>query len=313
MCSQGHPHFKPLLNSKDLSLDEFKHILIQFPGARHVSLQGLGEPLLNPDLFGIIEHTRRSKKTASLTTNGSLLTEETSKRLLESGLTRMSISIDAVTKETYEKIRPGADFDLLLKNIERLVRLNEQKKDPITILCRTVIINENLEEIPKFPDFLQALGIKNVFFTEVATIPVEPITPKPPHDTVKRILDELKETTKNAEFSVITLSDFSFKKVPCSWLWGAAYITAEGYFTPCCLQPFPLLFPLGNVFKDDFRKIWNSSIYKQARKMMKKHPLDLCRRNNCPFLDVWEDMKEPGHDMKGSKNFWRKHAIKTWK
>jgi len=292
MCSQSHPLFSPHLNTNDISLEEFKSILTRFPKTENVTLQGVGEPLLNPDIFGMIEHAHRAKKKVSLTTNGSLLTEENSKRILESGLNRIMISIDATTKDLYESIRPGGDFDLLLKNTKRLVELNGQKKKPMHIVCQTVMLNENLEEIPKFPDLLRKLGIKNVFFSEIVVPPMEPVTSKPAHNIVKGLLDDLKKKTRNSGLSVFTLADFRPRKVPCFWLWGGVYITAEGLFSPCCMQPFPQLLSLGNVFKDDFNKTWNSDIYKNARNAMKKRPLEPCRLVDCPFLAMWEDERK---------------------
>ena len=38
------------------------------------------------------------------------------------------MSIDAATKETYDKIRVGGDWDLLMKNIEMLSRLRVEGK-----------------------------------------------------------------------------------------------------------------------------------------------------------------------------------------
>ena len=46
---------------------------------------------------------------------------------MESGLTRLRFSLDAATKETFEKIRIGADYESVMKNIERCVELRNQE------------------------------------------------------------------------------------------------------------------------------------------------------------------------------------------
>ena len=48
------------------------------------------------------------------------------KKILEAGLTRLRFSLDAATKETFEKIRIGADYESVMKNIERFVELRNK-------------------------------------------------------------------------------------------------------------------------------------------------------------------------------------------
>ena len=61
-----------------------------------------------------------------LHTNGQMLNEKNSKRLIENGLKKLNISIDAVTKETYEKLRVGGSYEKLLKNVETFLKLKKQ-------------------------------------------------------------------------------------------------------------------------------------------------------------------------------------------
>ena len=53
-------------------------------------------------------------------TNGSLMTEEIGKKLLLSGLTFLSFSIDAATSETYYKVRRSKLFNTVVDNLKRL-------------------------------------------------------------------------------------------------------------------------------------------------------------------------------------------------
>lgn len=66
------------------------------------------EGLLHPDILYII---RKCGEVHALdywfTTNGTLLTEDIARAMIESGVTKLHVSLDAATPETYKKIRGG--------------------------------------------------------------------------------------------------------------------------------------------------------------------------------------------------------------
>ncbi len=64
-------------------------------------LIGLGEPLLDSKIFDRVEFCERHNISTLLSTNGTLLTEELSERLLASSLTHMTLSFDGATKESF--------------------------------------------------------------------------------------------------------------------------------------------------------------------------------------------------------------------
>ena len=60
-------------------------------------------------------------------TNGSPINITRSKKILDSGLTRMRFSLDAFTDETYKKVRVGAiDLDKVKRNIFNFLDLKEK-------------------------------------------------------------------------------------------------------------------------------------------------------------------------------------------
>lgn len=88
-------------------------------GLPSIRLGMTGEPLLIPDMAGwVAEAKEAGVLDISLITNGRLLTYEMSQRLIEAGLTRLMISVDAASAATYEKVRPGGSWSVLLQNLE---------------------------------------------------------------------------------------------------------------------------------------------------------------------------------------------------
>ena len=101
----------------DMDLNVYKKVIDESAreGVYAIHICGDGEPLLNNDIIEMIKYAR-SKNILDLFmhTNGTLLLGDVASELLEAGLTRLIISIDSPVKETYEKIRVGADFDVVV-------------------------------------------------------------------------------------------------------------------------------------------------------------------------------------------------------
>ena len=68
--------------------------------------------------------------------NGSLITEEIARGMIEAGLDAINISVDAAGKEVFESTRIGLNYDKVIANIERLVRIRAElgKRRPKLIL-----------------------------------------------------------------------------------------------------------------------------------------------------------------------------------
>lgn len=76
------------------------------------------------------------------------------------------ISIDAATKETYEQIRRGGNFEVLLKNLEFISEL--RKKHIIDYFrINFVVQRKNYLEMEKFIELGLKLKVDNVFFTKI--------------------------------------------------------------------------------------------------------------------------------------------------
>jgi len=86
-----------------------------------------GEPLLHPEIDKFIRYAKKKGlKDVYFNTNGMLLTEEVSKKLIDAGLDRISISFEGHTKDVYEKYRVGARYETVLGNIENLQLLKSK-------------------------------------------------------------------------------------------------------------------------------------------------------------------------------------------
>jgi MoaA/NifB/PqqE/SkfB family radical SAM enzyme len=111
-----------------------------------------GETLLHPDFLEMMTFLRRKTEARiQLATNALLLTADLGKALLELGIDFISFSLDAVRRETYEKIRLGSDFERVMENVHTFLRLREDCAPGGTVVQVSATEGPyNEEEIPDF-------------------------------------------------------------------------------------------------------------------------------------------------------------------
>ena len=107
----------------EMSFTNFKKIIDQFPLLVTINLQGIGEPLLNKDIFKMIEYCKSKKMIVLFTSNGTLINEKVAEKFVDYGLDYVIISMDGAVPETFEKIRIGANFNHVIENVKNLIAI----------------------------------------------------------------------------------------------------------------------------------------------------------------------------------------------
>jgi MoaA/NifB/PqqE/SkfB family radical SAM enzyme len=302
-CPRTYFEREPL---KSLSLKEFIIIAEQFPHMQRALLHGIGEPLLNRELPQIIKYLKGRNVEVIINSNGTLLTPQWQKNLIESGLDQYRCSIDGATNETYARIRGAALLPKLKKGLEGLVKTKEQLgaiTPHISIWC--VATRENLQELPDLLRLAASLGVPEVYMQRMVFFAKSPdqqygmardeiaIFGKD-DDVEERIIEEC--TTLSSDLGINFLAsggrdpinslaaarpaDFAPWQA-CMRPWTTAYITANGNCLPCCISPFATndydSLILGNLFERPFHEIWNEPLYQKFRTdLLSDHPHQAC-------------------------------------
>jgi len=124
-------------------------IAIENPYVR-IWLDYYGEPLLQQfKLFYMIDYAKKKGlSNISFNTNGTLLNQEMTEMVLDSGLDFISIDCDGFSKEVYEKIRVNANRDVTYANIEYFLKRRAERglKKPI-VEVKVMEMQENAHEI----------------------------------------------------------------------------------------------------------------------------------------------------------------------
>ena len=123
-------------------------------GLRKVRITG-GEPLLRQDIHHLVRQLSSMEMEVALTTNGSLL-ENNAANLAESGLSRVTISLDAIDQEVHSKITdskvPVTD---ILDGISAAIRY---ELGPVKVNC-VVQRGVNEHQIPKLVRKFRGTGV----------------------------------------------------------------------------------------------------------------------------------------------------------
>lgn len=131
------------------------------PTAKEICITGMGEALARSDTRELLINYRGPAK-FRLLTNGLLLPKYWEK-IKHQNFAWLSISTDAATKTTYEKIRRGGRWEDLLKTFE-LVRQNKDKFGYIQL--NMTVMRSNYREIPRFIDLAESYGF-HCFFQSI--------------------------------------------------------------------------------------------------------------------------------------------------
>ena len=120
-----------------------------------------GEPLLRKDIYDLSSYASQKGMMVVLGTNGNMIDDDIAKKLKESGVTGIGISLDSIVPGRHDTFRgiPGA-WDDTLNGIEAC------RRQGIGFQIQTTVTKENFDEIPHIVEFSYNLGAKvfNLFF-----------------------------------------------------------------------------------------------------------------------------------------------------
>ena len=122
-----------------------------------------GEPLVHPRIYDMLDSAvRRSGVFVTLTTNGTLLNEARVEKLLTSGLHVVDVSIDAITPETYQRVRVNGKLPVTRGNVLRLLELKRRSGAATRIVVSFVQQPGNAEEAGAFETYWKDQGVDYV-------------------------------------------------------------------------------------------------------------------------------------------------------
>lgn len=122
-------------------------------GAEKVVLTGFGEPLLDKRLELKIAYAKSKGLSTYFITNASALTPARSRKLLEAGLDEMRVSFYGMSKETYNAVMQGLDFERTKGKVLEFLRLRDEMGAKTRVQMSYLEMEENRVDTGRFREF----------------------------------------------------------------------------------------------------------------------------------------------------------------
>lgn len=289
-----------------LKLDKFKDIIddLEYLRPIRIDFSGNGEPLLYPflpDALAYIKSRKRLKKTiVELTTNGVLLDEKLSKKLLDLKIDIIDFSINASNPNTYKIMHfvDEAVFYKVTDNIKKFIKLADTYIDKTRIHAKFVLCKKNYRELIEMIKLCDSLGIEKIGFrimlfcsakaNRVKDYILEPAEKEELKNLVFQALLEVKKRKIFVNLSSLLRALMTKKK--------GSFLTSIKDVYRIQIQPNGIVNPtyslyyMGNVYDESILSIWYSNKYFAYRNIMKKRILfkkftpcrEFCRRCSLP-------------------------------
>ena len=320
MCATIHQK-----NQWEIS-DEFKqYILNNLENLELITWQG-GEVFLYKGFKDLFLNAMKNKYLKQIIiTNGLLINDEWANLITQANHLDLTISIDSIEKDIYEKLRIGAIFEQLLKNLECIKKYRIKNNSNITVTMRTTISDENIYTLDKIVDFAikyninvliwsplimdgnkqyslenknsdELINIKKVCNEAFDKAQKNKIKIIYLLENIDNILNERHKEIKeeqvseyNYEKKEICNNTISFEKEPlCFRPWKQLATTVEGKLRPECM----CLENVGDIHScENFEEIWNNNVMQDYRKKLISFNQQWCC-DNCKKNIVSEEHKK---------------------
>ncbi len=152
--------------SRDLERSTWERLVVDLSVARHLHLQGWGEPLLNRDLPSMVQDAKRAGCSVGITTNGDLLGQAV-EWMVELRVDLVSLSV-AGRSFAHAKLRDGSSLEDVLEAASGLAR-----KSPTHVKINYLLTRDNAKDLPYIVDIAARLGFRGVVVNHLDTTPTK--------------------------------------------------------------------------------------------------------------------------------------------
>jgi MoaA/NifB/PqqE/SkfB family radical SAM enzyme len=230
-----------------------------------------GEPLAHAKIFEMMTYAKKvSGAAVTLTTNGKIMRQAQSEKILEAGVDLVDISLDAFTPETYAKIRVGGNLVTTRENILNLIRLRDQKPgSKLKVIVSYIEQDLNRNETKDFEAYWNDAGADFV--------------------VVRKLHSAAGSKT---DLAIDLWSDVgSAERRACLYPWERVILKANGFigFCPTDWEDGSSVAHYGNV---TIKELWQGEFFKNLREAHIKN--DYSCHKFCGKCPDWSLTQWPG-------------------
>ncbi len=247
-------------------IDELEDYLL------YLTMYFQGEPFLHPNFLELVSYADLKNIYTATSSNGHFLDEEVAIKTVESGLSRIIISIDGTDQESYEKYRIGGKLEMAITGIKNIVKAKKElrKNNPYLIL-QFLLFRHNTNQIEEAKTLARKLGVDKIEFKTAQIYNFD------------RGSDLIPQNGKYSRYQKKSDATFKIKNDhlnKCWKMWHSCVMTWDGDIVPCCFDK-DAKYKMGNINQQSFREIWNGEKYQEFRLHLfeNRKEIDICK--NC--------------------------------
>jgi len=280
----------------DMSVESFKRLIDEQYGLLEIKLQGIGEPVMQgDDFFEMIRYARGRHIWVRVTTNASLLhIKNNYKKLIDTDVNEVQISIDGADKATFEGIRRGSVFERVIENC-KLINGYCTGKGITRTKMWTVVQRDNAHQLTSLVDLAAELG----FMSQVFSLNLTDWGLESWHEINSRINVEdtlspesLFSLVEQGEQLGVTVRFWNVNekyrlgdtKTLCPWPFERAYIGSDMRVSPCCYIGNPDVYQIDGRIDEtrSFKDIWLGKEFEDFRRShLEGHLPKICEGCYC--------------------------------
>jgi radical SAM protein with 4Fe4S-binding SPASM domain len=256
-----------------LPVDENKNMLNQIgSNLFYINYYFQGEPFLNPQFLDLIKEANKRKIYTATSTNAHFISDKKALDIIDSGLSRLIISIDGITQETYEDYRIHGQLEKVLRGTKAVMQAKNQRKSATPyVIWQFLVTGKNEHEIPALQELAREYGVDELRLKSIQVYEFEHGNPLIPHNE------------KYSRYKKLSNGKYKMKAGlgnHCWRMWSSTVLTWNGIVVPCCFDK-DAKHQLGKISDSNFKSIWKSERYKSLRKQIltARQDVDIC--NNC--------------------------------
>jgi putative metalloenzyme radical SAM/SPASM domain maturase len=198
----------------DMSRETFLALVPAFPYIESLVLNGIGETLLHPELEEFIRIAKKHMPQGSwvgFQSNGLLLDEQRALSLVEAGLDRICLSLDAVCPDMFRKIREGGevdDLDQAFTALRNAVHANPESR--LQVGVELVVMRDNLHQLPEVLRWSASKGANFAIVTHLLPYEFEQVCQSVFDPNTDKAVEHYHVWKKRADAEGIDLSQYFF-------------------------------------------------------------------------------------------------------
>jgi radical SAM protein with 4Fe4S-binding SPASM domain len=242
------------------------------PYTPYLILYFQGEPYLNKNFFDFVKYAADKNMYVATSTNAHYLNDTNARKTVESGLSRLIISIDGTTQDTYEQYRIGGNINRVFEGAKNIVAWKKKLNSRLPhVIFQYLVVKPNEHQVEDIKRIAKEIGVDEVKFKTAQVYDYEngnELIPENQKYSRYRKNKEGKYEIKNALLN------------HCWKLWHSCVFTWDGKVVPCCFDK-DATHVLGDVEKESFAELWHGTAYQEFRGavLRSRKEIDICQ--NC--------------------------------